>query len=82
MKIASAAERLTTVKSDRLAGYADADLVPDSVCKAALGGVSDMTWWRWERDERWDFPKAVYIRGRKFRRADDIRRFRREQFGF
>jgi hypothetical protein len=68
--------------TDRLAGYADNDLVPDTVCKKALGGVSDMTWWRWERDERLDFPEAHYLRGRKFRRAGDVRHFRKQHFGF
>jgi len=80
MKIASILERVS--ETDRLAGYLDNDLVPDPVCKAAFGNPSDMTWWRWEHDPQLNFPKAVSLRRRKFRRAGDVRRFRKERFGF
>jgi len=59
----------------------DDDPVPDTLCKAVLGAVCDMTWWRWERDPRWEFPPVSYIRGRKYRRAGDVRAFRKQHFG-
>ncbi|WP_046868133.1 helix-turn-helix transcriptional regulator [Microvirga massiliensis] len=29
-------------------------------------GISNMTLWRWERDPRLNFPKAIEINGRKY----------------
>ena len=68
--------------TDRLADYADNDLVADSICRLALGNVSPMTWWRWQHDPSLNFPEGYDIRRRKFRRAGDVRRFRKEVFGF
>lgn len=38
--------------------------------RAALGGVSEMTLWRW-RQKFPDFPKAIVISGRKYFRPSD-----------
>lgn len=76
------AERVRDMAADRLAEFLDDDLVPDSVCKAACGGVTDMTWWRWERDPKLGMPVARVIRRRKYRRAVEIRAFRKRVFGF
>ena len=35
------------------------------VC-ARLGGISDMTLWRYLNDDKADFPKPVYIRRRRY----------------
>jgi excisionase family DNA binding protein len=35
-------------------------------------GVTPMTIWRWERDPKLQFPAPTVIRGRKYRRRDDI----------
>ena len=49
-------------------------LLPDP--KVAEGyGVSLMTIWRWDHDPRLNFPKAIYIRGRKYRDADELSAF-------
>lgn len=31
-----------------------------------LGGISPMTLWRWEHDEKLGFPKGIEIRRRKY----------------
>jgi excisionase family DNA binding protein len=35
-------------------------------------GVTSMTIWRWERDPKLEFPAPTVIRGRKYRRRNDI----------
>lgn len=40
------------------------------VCKRY--GVSAMTIWRWDRDERLGFPPPMRIRNRKFRDLDAL----------
>jgi hypothetical protein len=67
--------------TDRLADYLDNDPVPDSVCRAALGGVTDVTFYNWEKDSRWEFPRRICVRGHKYRRAGDVRAFRKQHFG-
>jgi hypothetical protein len=45
-------------------------LVPDAIARAELGGVSKMTWWRWDRDPDLavqGFPPAIRIRERVYR---------------
>ena len=45
-----------------------------SQVKAAVGGVSDMCIWRWQRDERVQFPMPdVTINGRNYWRASTVR---------
>ena len=51
-------------------------LVPDAQVRAELGGVSPMTIWRWDNDETLQFPRAVVIRGRKFRWRHEIEAFK------
>jgi predicted DNA-binding transcriptional regulator AlpA len=34
--------------------------------RARFGDISEMTLWRWERDKRLEFPRAVTINGRKY----------------
>ena len=41
--------------------------------RQTCGGVSDMTIFRWMRDERADFPRPVYHNRRRYWRADEIR---------
>ena len=41
------------------------------VC-ARLGGISDMTLWRYLNDESVGFPRPVYIRRRRYFREDEI----------
>lgn len=47
-------------------------LITSRQLREALGGISEMTVWRYERDEALGFPKALRIRKRKFWRAADI----------
>ena len=41
-------------------------LIPDPLVWKRYG-VSSMTGWRWDHDPQLDFPKAIRIRGRKYR---------------
>ena len=41
--------------------------------RQTCGGVSDMTVFRWLRDERANFPRPVYVNRRRYWRADEIR---------
>lgn len=40
--------------------------------REALGGISEMTIWRYERDESLGFPKALRIRKRRYWRVADV----------
>jgi hypothetical protein len=42
-------------------------LIPDAKAREECGGVSAMTFWRWERNPSLNFPPAVIINGRKYR---------------
>lgn len=42
-------------------------------------GVSDTTIIRWDADERLGFPKALLIRGRKYRRLSELLEFEARQ---
>jgi predicted DNA-binding transcriptional regulator AlpA len=50
------------------------ELIPDALV-AKRYGVSSMTLWRWDRDTELNFPKPVRIRGRKYRRAEELAEF-------
>ena len=39
-------------------------------CRAALGGISEMTAWRW-RQKFPDYPKAIQINGRNYSRPSE-----------
>jgi hypothetical protein len=54
-------------------------LVPDAIARAELGGVSKMTWWRWQRDVRMielGFPVAVTICDRTYRSRAELEAFK------
>jgi predicted DNA-binding transcriptional regulator AlpA len=42
-----------------------------------FGGISPMTLWRWEHDEKLGFPKPISINGRKFYDHDELEAFDR-----
>jgi predicted DNA-binding transcriptional regulator AlpA len=50
------------------------ELIPDALV-AKRYGVSSMTLWRWDRDTELNFPKPIRIRGRKYRRAEELAEF-------
>src|SRR5258706_10527382 len=62
---------------DRLAPYADDDLVPASVWKPAFGNPNDMAVWRWERNPKVMFPRSIKIANLNFKRVGDLREFRK-----
>lgn len=39
------------------------------------GDTSDMSIWRWLRDDRLKFPKPMYINGRRFWKLSDLQAF-------
>ena len=47
-------------------------LVPDPLVAEEFH-VSLMTLWRWDHDPSLNFPKAIRIRGRNFRRLGELR---------
>lgn len=51
-----------------------------AVC-ARFGGVTPMTIYRWERDERMGFPQPTYINGRKYYDDDELDEFDRQRKG-
>jgi hypothetical protein len=55
----------------------DEDLVPSPIVKKENGGISDMTLWRWTRDQRIRFPPPdVVINGRKYWKRKTLRQHR------
>lgn len=44
-----------------------------------IGGVSEMTIWRWSTDESVNFPRPVRIGRRRFWRADEVERWMAER---
>lgn len=40
-----------------------------------FGGISEMTLFNWQRDDRLNFPKPIVIRRRRYWRAGDISAF-------
>ena len=49
-------------------------LIPDVKVQKRYG-VSAMTIWRWDHDPQLDFPKAVRIRGHKYRDESELDAF-------
>lgn len=47
-------------------------LLTAAAVRDALGGVSDMTLWRWLNDPALSFPKPIYIARRRYWREADI----------
>jgi hypothetical protein len=50
--------------------------------RVRYGGISEMTLWRWERDDKLGFPNALEINGRKYYDLSQIERFERTQADF
>lgn len=46
-------------------------LFAKEVC-ARLGGISDMTLWRWVNDPDLNFPKPVYVRRRRLFKEEEL----------
>jgi hypothetical protein len=53
----------------------DDKLVPDRKAREFCGGVSEMTFWRWDRDPSVGLPAPVIINGRKYRRLSQLQNF-------
>lgn len=49
-----------------------ATMLTSADVRQSCGGVSDMTIFRWLRDERANFPRPVYVNRRRYWRADEI----------
>jgi len=47
-------------------------LVPARIVRAELGGISDMTLWRWLRRPDLNFPQPILIARRRYWRRADI----------
>jgi hypothetical protein len=65
-------------KSNKPAAPFDS-LVPDATARAELGGVSKMTWWRWQRDPRMvalGFPVAITLCDRTYRSRAELESFK------
>ncbi|WP_415184390.1 helix-turn-helix transcriptional regulator [Phaeovulum sp.] len=50
-------------------------LMPTKDVRATLGGISEMTLWRWQHDDAMGFPVPVRFRTRKYWKAADILAF-------
>ncbi len=67
-------QRRAEPKRGSIAPGGDDDGLMTSVqVRQFCGGVSDMTVWRWLRDERVQFPKPVSINKRNYWRRGDLR---------
>jgi predicted DNA-binding transcriptional regulator AlpA len=47
-------------------------LLTAAAVRDALGGVSDMTLWRWLNDPALNFPKPIYIARRRYWKEADV----------
>lgn len=47
-------------------------LITAAAVRKALGGVSDMTVWRWLNDPALNFPKPIRIQKRRYWRESDV----------
>lgn len=47
-------------------------LITAATVRHALGGVSDMTLWRWDQDISLCFPKPIRIQKRRYWREADV----------
>ena len=52
------------------------ELVPDKQARKECGGVSRMTFYRWERDPELQFPPAVKINKRNYRWRSQLEKFK------
>ncbi|MBB4266815.1 helix-turn-helix transcriptional regulator [Roseospira visakhapatnamensis] len=58
----------------------DTALVPARVVRAELGGISDMTLWRWLHRPDLEFPEPVLISRRRYWRRQDLETWKRSRF--
>jgi len=54
-------------------------LIPTKAVRDLLGGISDMTLWRWQKDTTLAFPRPATIRKRKFFKLGEVLDFRDRQ---
>ena len=47
--------------------------------RTRYGNISEMTLWRWERNEKLGFPRAVDINGRKYYDLAEIEAWERKR---
>jgi len=47
-------------------------LITAAAVREALGGISDMTLWRWLHDPALGFPRPTYIGRRRYWREADV----------
>jgi predicted DNA-binding transcriptional regulator AlpA len=52
----------------------DEELLPAAKVRSRYN-VSDQTLWRWETDEKLDFPQAIRINSRRYWRRIDLQAF-------
>ncbi len=60
------------------------ELILPRTVRKTLGGISDMTIWRWLNDEHYDglnFPKPIYIANRRYWKRSAIESFINQQQG-
>lgn len=50
-----------------------------SQVRSRFGNISDMTLWRWLRDEQLRFPRPLVIQRRRFFRLDQIEEFEQKR---
>lgn len=48
------------------------NLLPAKEVMSRLGGVSQMTIWRYLKDDELDFPKPIYIKTRRYWCEEDL----------
>jgi hypothetical protein len=77
MSLETAPQRRSTAKHRKTA--VPDRLVPDAIARAELGGVSKMTWWRWDHDPHLaelGFPIAINLNGRVYRTRAQLEAFK------
>ena len=57
----------------------ESELITARTLRHRFGGVSDMTVWRWCRDEALGFPTPLRINKRRYWRLADIQAFEARQ---
>ena len=70
-----------TAQTMRTSSLDDDVLLTAAQTRARVGGVSAMCIWRWQRDERVQFPAPVKINNRNYWRAGDLRHWQAKQAG-
>jgi len=56
-------------------------LITAATVRDAIGGVSDMTLWRWLNDPTLNFPQPIRIQKRRYWREGDIAEWMQEREG-